>query len=110
MAFDAFTLKNPVYPEAIQARLLDRNDPEALPGTGLSLTPQICKPANSAGMSPPPTTNLDIFSPVPGDSDVTSHFERDSSNETKIAARSVRTAAKDTGRVGGKLHAGLHQG
>lgn len=44
MAFDAFTLKNPVYPEAIQARLLDRNDPEALPGTGLSLTPQICKP------------------------------------------------------------------
>jgi hypothetical protein len=36
---------------------------------------------------------FDIFSPPPGDRDVTSHFERLSSKETKIAPRSTRMAA-----------------
>ena len=44
-------------------------------------------------MSPPGTMCLDILSPPPGESEVTSHFERDSSNETNIAARSTRIAA-----------------
>src|SRR6516165_9442201 len=35
---------------------------------------------------------FDIFSPPPGDSDVTSQVDRLSSNETKIAPRSVRIA------------------
>jgi hypothetical protein len=36
---------------------------------------------------------LDIFSPPPGDSEVSSHFERLSSIETKMAPRSTRMAA-----------------
>jgi len=35
---------------------------------------------------------LDILSPLPGDNDVTSHVERLSSSETKIAAIYVRIA------------------
>ncbi len=42
--------------------------------------------------SPPSTVCFDIFSPQPGTIDVTSHFVFDSSNETKIAPRSVRIA------------------
>src|SRR5438034_8762673 len=38
--------------------------------------------------SPPRTTCFDIFSPPPGDSEVISHVDRLSSNETKIAPRS----------------------
>ena len=44
------------------------------------------------GTAPPVTTNFAMRSPAPGDSDVTSHFERESSNETKIAERSTRRA------------------
>jgi len=36
------------------------------------------------------TTPFDIFSRVPGDSEVTSHVVRLNSKETKIARRSVR--------------------
>jgi hypothetical protein len=32
------TLENPVYPETSQASLLDRYDPEALPGASLGFT------------------------------------------------------------------------
>jgi hypothetical protein len=38
---------------------------------------------------------FDIFSPPPGDSDVISQVDRLSSNETKIAPRSVRMAVGD---------------
>src|SRR3974390_339648 len=50
------------------------------------------KRSNSPVTSPPRTTCFDIFSPPPGDSDVISHVDRLSSNETKIAPRSVRIA------------------
>jgi hypothetical protein len=36
---------------------------------------------------------LDIFSPLPGDSEVTSQFERESSSEMKIAASLTSMAA-----------------
>jgi hypothetical protein len=48
------------------------------------------KRANIPATSPVTTACLDIFSPPPGDSEVISHFDWLSSNETKIAARSVR--------------------
>jgi hypothetical protein len=41
------------------------------------------KRSNSPATSPPCTTCFDIFSPPPGDSDVISHVDRLSSNETK---------------------------
>src|SRR4029078_3727547 len=40
---------------------------------------------------------FDIFSPPPGDSDVIRHVDRLSSNETKIAPRSVRIAGRGWG-------------
>src|SRR5512132_3244695 len=50
------------------------------------------KRSSSSATSPPRTTCFDIFSPPPGDSEVISHVDRLSSNETKIAPRSVRIA------------------
>src|SRR6266496_1931054 len=60
----------------------------------LSSKSRLSKPA----MSPPGTACFDIFSPAPGDSDVISQVERLSSNDTKIAPRSVRIAADLSGR------------
>jgi hypothetical protein len=42
--------------------------------------------------SPLGTECFDIFSPLPGDSEVTSQVDRLNSKETKIAPRSVRIA------------------
>src|SRR3712207_4634235 len=39
---------------------------------------------------------LDILSPLPGDSEVITHLPRDSSRETKIAARVTSVAARAT--------------
>src|SRR5271169_1241265 len=50
------------------------------------------KRSSSSATSPPRTTCFDIFSPPPGDSEVISHVDPLSSNETKIAPRSVRIA------------------
>src|SRR5215203_2527014 len=46
--------------------------------------------SSSSATSRPRTTCFDIFSPPPGHSEVISHVDRLSSNETKIAPRSVR--------------------
>ena len=51
------------------------------------------KRASKPAMSPAPTPCLDIFSPPPGESEVTSQFDRLSSNETKMAPKCVRIAA-----------------
>src|SRR6267143_1707240 len=60
---------------------------------------RICaKRSSSPPTSPPRITCFDIFSPPPGDSDVISHVDRLSSNETKIAPRSVRIAVGASGR------------
>ena len=48
--------------------------------------------ASNPPMSPAARLYCDIFSPLPGDSDVNTHFERLSSNETKIAPNCVRIA------------------
>jgi hypothetical protein len=48
--------------------------------------------------------NFDIFSPAPGDIDVTSHFEQESSRETKIAPRLVPIATKASVMLDGNLH------
>src|SRR4030081_200485 len=50
------------------------------------------KRSSSPATSPLRTVCFDIFSPPPGDSDVISQVDRLSSNETKIAPRSVRIA------------------
>src|SRR5437763_7705057 len=49
-------------------------------------------------MSPLGTEYFDIFSPPPGASEVMTQVERLSSRDTKIALRSVRTAACFSGR------------
>jgi hypothetical protein len=51
------------------------------------------KRSNSAATSPAGTQCFDIFSPAPGDSDVTSQTLRLNSNETKIAVMWVWMAA-----------------
>src|SRR5271170_4049112 len=50
------------------------------------------KRSSSPATSPPRTACFDIFSPPSGDSDVISHLDLLSSNETNIAPRSVRIA------------------
>ena len=62
---------------------------EALRGAAVTMASSE-KRASRAQMSPPGTVCLDILSPPPGDNDVMSHFERLSSNETKIAPISLR--------------------
>src|SRR6202048_633363 len=49
-------------------------------------------------MSPAGTLCFDIFSPLPGDNDVISQVERLSSNEMKIATRSLRMPLGASGR------------
>src|SRR5580704_5823060 len=56
------------------------------------------KRSSSPATSPPRTTCFDIFSPPSGDSDVISHVDLLSSNETNIAARSERIAFGASGR------------
>src|SRR5256885_15183897 len=56
------------------------------------------KRASSTQMSPAGTLCFDIFSPPPGDNDVISQVERLSSNEMKIAPRSLRIALGASGR------------
>src|SRR4051794_19648861 len=56
------------------------------------------KRARRAAMSPLRTECFDIFSPPPGESEVTTQVERLSSRNTKIALRSVRIEACSSGR------------
>src|SRR6266446_2493925 len=53
---------------------------------------------SSAQVSPAGTLCFDIFSPLPGDSEVITQLERLSSIETKIAPRSLRIALGTSGR------------
>jgi hypothetical protein len=64
--------------------------------------------ASNAETSPALIARFDSFSPPPGHSEVTSHVERLSSNETKIApsceriaAVSVKERSSDIGRLQG---------
>ena len=92
MAFNTLLLERAMNPETVQACFLDSNDGELF---ARSLTGPLCEPQNSINspeMSPPGTECFDIFPPPPGEREVTSQVERLSSNETKIAPRSIRMA------------------
>src|SRR6476469_9795076 len=65
---------------------------KTFPVLALVFSRSCAKRSSSPATSPPRTTCFDIFSPPAGDSDVISHVDRLSSNETKIAPRSVRIA------------------
>ena len=71
---------------------------KAFPVLARAFSRSRAKRSSSPATSPPRTTCFDIFSPPPGDSDVISHVDRLSSNETKIAPRSVRIAVSASGR------------
>ena len=92
MALDPFLLQNAVQPEPIQPRLLDRDDRIAWPVRASALRLSSANSFISPATSPAVTLCLDIFSPLPGDSDVTSQVERLSSNDAKIAPICVRIA------------------
>src|ERR1700733_3160706 len=93
MALNAFLFQHPVNPEPIQSRLLDHHDRKVLSHSPPGLLPELEKSSQQAGNVAPGTACFDILSPDPGESDVTSQIERLSSNDTKIAPRSVRMAA-----------------
>jgi hypothetical protein len=105
MALAALRLKDPMKPEAVQTRLLNHDDRMERPGPRQRFAPQLRQPGN-AETSPALISRFDSFSPAPGDSEVTSHVERLSSNETKIApsceriaAVSVKERSSDIGRL-----------
>src|SRR6476646_7305252 len=71
---------------------------KTLPVLARAFSRSRAKRAHSPATSPLRTVCFDIFSPPPGDSDVISQVDRLSSNETKIAPRSVRIAVGAWGR------------
>ena len=93
MALDPLLLQHAVQREPVQPRLLDRNDRIALAGARQRLALQLRKLRQQRPRSPAATPCFDIFSPLPGDSEVINQVERLSSNETKIAQD-----ASDSGR------------
>ena len=65
---------------------------KTFPVCAAALLRSSAKRHNSPATSPPATPRFDIFSPLPGESDVISQVLRLSSNETKIAPNCVRMA------------------
>jgi hypothetical protein len=99
VAFDPFILQDAIDPEAVEASLLDDDESGSFSPSALNAFSRSCaKRSSSPAISPPRTECFDIFSPPPGDSDVISQVDRLSSNETKIAPRSVRIAVGASGR------------
>ena len=89
MALNSFAQQDTVNPEAIQPRLLNDDDWKDFPVRAHAFLLSSEKRASSAAISPADTLCLDIFSPRPGDSDVTSQVDRLSSNEMNITQRSA---------------------
>ena len=98
MAFNPFILQRTMNPEAVQSRFLNDDDRERFPSPRQRLLPEFRKARQQRADVPGRHACFDIFSPPPGDSDVISQVERLSSNETKIAPRSVRMALGVSGR------------
>src|SRR5712672_2233532 len=71
---------------------------KTLPVLARAFSRSRAKRSSSPATSPLRTVCFDIFSPPPGDSDVISQVDRLSSNEMKIAPRSVRIAVSAWGR------------
>jgi len=87
VALDPFGLQHPVDSKPVQTGLLDDDNREVPAGSGHSLTPELREPTQQArhiARRPPRVGHL---SPAPGDRDVISQALRDSSIETKIAAK-----------------------
>ena len=91
MAFDPLFPKHAIDPESVETSLLDDDEREDLPRSRQRFR-SCAKRSSSPATSPPRTACFDIFSPPSGDSDVISHLDLLSSNETNIAPRSVRIA------------------
>ncbi len=98
MAFDPFILQHTVNPEAVQPRFLNDDDRERFSCPRKRLLLELRKARQQRVVSPADTLCFDIFSPPSGDSDVISQVERLSSNEMKIAPRSLRIAFGASGR------------
>src|SRR4051794_32443606 len=109
MALDPFALQDPVDPGPGGSRTRWIQDPSS-PASWMTMMGKTCpvrtrafslswdKRARRAPMSPLRTECFDIFSPPPGAREVMTQVERLSSRDTKIALRSVRTAACSSGR------------
>jgi len=100
VAFDPFLLEHTMNPEPVQPRFLNDYDRERFPGPRKSLLLETRKPRQQRTGIPAGTLCFDIFSPLPGDSEVITQLERLSSIETKIAPRSLRIALGASGRSG----------
>ena len=74
-----------MYPKSVQTSLLDDDNRECSPVRARAFSVSDVNRSNSPTTSPAFTECFDIFSPPPGDSDVTTQVERLSSNEMKIA-------------------------
>ena len=100
MTFNPFSLQHPMDPNpsspASWITMIGKLGPIRARAFSWSCTKRFSRPATS----PPRTECFDIFSPPPGDSDVIIQVDRLSSNETKIAPRSVRIAVSARGRSG----------
>ena len=92
MALDALFPQGTMDPEAIKPGLLDDDDGNDFPLRADAFCLRSEKRVNNATMSPAGTACFDIFSPLPGDSDVINQVERLNSIEMKIAPISVRIA------------------
>ena len=98
MALDALLPQGTVDPKAIKPGLLDGDDGKASPRPRLRLPLQVGKSRQERRDVPPGTECLDILSPPPGNSDVTSQVDRLSSSDTKIASRFVQMVVRASGR------------
>src|SRR5438270_8307500 len=94
VTLDTFALQHSMNPEPVQSRFLDNDDRNkpSRPPFGLSLSCE--RRVSSPLISPPETACFDIFSPLPGESDVISNVERLSYSQTKIAPRSAWMAVR----------------
>ena len=120
MAFDALALQYTVDPETIQPSFLDDNNREIGARARSRLLLEQRKTLQKlCRTSPLGRECLDIVSPAPGAREVITQVERDSSIETKIAARSVRIAASSgrdltscifASRMGSAPHSGERSG
>ena len=106
MALAPLLLQHAVQPEAVKAGFLDHDDRMERPGPRQRLLSQLRQPSKQPRDVAALHRMLQQLLAAPGDSEVTSHVERLSSNETKIApsceriaAVSVKERSSDMGRL-----------
>ena len=87
MAFDPLFPKHAIDPVSVETSLLTTTKGKTFPVLASAFFRSCAKRSSSPATSPPRTACFDIFSPPSGDSDVISHLDLLSSNETNIAPR-----------------------